>query len=114
MNNDVLKAIERRSELLRRLLAYSSCMGYYWHRSRNVAGGLHISKMNLDPRKGWSGMIITLSDLLTGIRERKAALGIIDTPERTDAMRNSGSRRTARKRAMLARIEERSRDAGVV
>lgn len=53
-------------------------------------------------------MIITLSDLLTGIRERKAALGIIDTPERTDAMRNSGSRRTARKRAMLARIEERS------
>ncbi|MGZ0070270.1 hypothetical protein ACT9ST_00990 [Sphingobium limneticum] len=42
------------------------------------------------------------------------ALGIIDTPERTDAMRNSGSRRTARKRAMLARIEERSRDAGAV
>ena len=41
-------------------------------------------------------MIITLSDLLAGIRERKAALGIIDTPERTDAMRNSGSRRTAR------------------
>ncbi|KZC80550.1 hypothetical protein AYR46_09975 [Sphingobium yanoikuyae] len=89
-------------------------MGYYRYRSRDVAGGLHISKMDRDPRKGWSGMIITLSDLLAGIRERKAALGIIDTPERTDAMRNSGSRRTARKRAMLARIEERSRDAGVV
>jgi hypothetical protein len=89
-------------------------MGYYRHRRRNVAGGLNISKMDRDPRKGWSGMIITLSDLLAGIRERKAALGIIDTPERTDAMRNSGSRRTARKRAMLARIEERSRDAGVV
>ncbi|WP_059151061.1 hypothetical protein [Novosphingobium barchaimii] len=58
-------------------------------------------------------MIITLSDLLKGIRERKAALGIIDTPERTDAMRNRGSQRTQRKRAMLARIEDRARENGV-
>lgn len=55
---------------------------------------------------------ISLDDLLAGIRERKAALGIVDSPELTDAMRNSGERRTARKRAMLARIDERARAAG--
>ena len=58
-------------------------------------------------------MIITLSDLLSGIRERKAALGIVDTPERTESMRNRGTRRTPEKRAMLARIEERARAAGI-
>lgn len=58
-------------------------------------------------------MIITLSDLLAGIRERKAALGIIDTPERTEQMRNTGSRRTASKRAILERIDERASAAGV-
>lgn len=58
-------------------------------------------------------MIITLSDLLAGIRERKAALGIIDTPERTEQMRNTGSRRTACKLAMLERIEKRARATGV-
>lgn len=59
-------------------------------------------------------MIVTLSELLAGIRERKAALGIIDTPDRTEQMRNAGSRRTASKRAMLDRIDERARAAGVV
>lgn len=54
-------------------------------------------------------MIISLSDLLNGIRQRKADLGIIDTPERTEAMRNDGDRRTARKRDMLARIDKRAR-----
>mgnify|MGYP000177941031 CR=1 FL=1 len=58
-------------------------------------------------------MIITLSDFLASIRERKAALGIIDTPERTEQMRNTGSRRTAGKHAMLKRIDERARAAGV-
>lgn len=58
-------------------------------------------------------MIISLSDLLGGIRRRKAELGIVDTEERTDAMRNEGSRRSSGKRAMLARIEERAREAGV-
>lgn len=56
-------------------------------------------------------MIITLSDLLASIRERKAALDIIDTREHTEQMRNTGSRRTARKRAMLDRIDERTRTA---
>ena len=56
-------------------------------------------------------MIITLSDLLAGIRERKAELGIVDTPDRTEQMRNAGSRRTDSKRAMLERIDERARAA---
>lgn len=57
-------------------------------------------------------MIISLFDLLNGIRQRKADLGITDTPERTEAMRNDGHRRTARKRTVLARIDERARTAG--
>ncbi|MDH2131287.1 hypothetical protein N5J77_09150 [Sphingobium yanoikuyae] len=55
-------------------------------------------------------MIITLSDLLSGIRDRKVQLGIVDTPERTEAMRNKGCNRTPQKRAMLARIGARARD----
>ncbi len=58
-------------------------------------------------------MIITLSDLLSGIRDRKALLGIVDTPERTEAMRNKGCNRTPKKRVMLARVDARARDAGV-
>ena len=38
---------------------------------------------------------------------------IIDTPERTDAMRNDGSSPTPQKREMLARIDARAHDAGV-
>ncbi|MFC3441204.1 hypothetical protein ACFOKF_08330 [Sphingobium rhizovicinum] len=58
-------------------------------------------------------MEITLADLLTGVRERKALLGIVETAERTEAMQNNGRRRSPEKRAMLARIDERSRAAGV-
>jgi len=58
-------------------------------------------------------VIISLSDLLDGIRQRKANLGIVDTAERTEAIRNDGIRRTARKRDMLARIDERAREAGI-
>lgn len=58
-------------------------------------------------------MIISLSDLLDGIRRRKITLGIVDTEERTDAMRNDGSRRMPGKRAMLARMEKRALAAGV-
>ncbi|MCC4234583.1 hypothetical protein ACFOKF_02165 [Sphingobium rhizovicinum] len=53
-------------------------------------------------------MIVTLDEHLARIRARKVELGIVDSPERTEAMRNSGLRRTARKRAALARIAERS------
>lgn len=48
----------------------------------------------------------------TDIRDRKAALGILDTDERTDQMRNNGSRRSDRKRAMLVRIAERVSSCG--
>lgn len=56
--------------------------------------------------------VVSLDEFLARIRERKAALGIVDRPELTDAMRNSGERRSSRKRAMLARIDERARAAG--
>lgn len=58
-------------------------------------------------------MEVILAELLEGIRERKRLLGIVDTPERTEAMRNRGSRRTSQKRELLARIEARAREAGV-
>lgn len=57
---------------------------------------------------------ITLAELLAGIRERKALLGIVDTVERTEAMRNNGRRRSPEKRAMLARIDERARAQSIV
>jgi len=58
-------------------------------------------------------MVTTLEGFLEGIRQRKAELGLVDTPERTEAMRNKGARRTEDKRAMLARIDERARQAGI-
>lgn len=58
-------------------------------------------------------MTVTLSDLLAGIRERKAALGIVDSDERTESMRNRGGHRTAAKRTMLERIENRALAAGL-
>lgn len=59
-------------------------------------------------------MIFTVFEHLARIRARKVELGIVDSPERAAAMRNSGLRRTARKRATLARIDERARAVGVV
>jgi len=58
-------------------------------------------------------MIIALADLLAGIRGRKALLGIVDTVERTETMRNNGRRRTPEKRAMLACIDVRAHAVGV-
>jgi len=58
-------------------------------------------------------MNIALADLLGGIRDRKALLGIVDTIERTEAMRNNGRRRTPEKLAMLARIDARTHAVGV-
>lgn len=57
-------------------------------------------------------MIIAFSDLLDGIRKRKADLGIVNTPESTEAMRNRGITRTPAKREMLKRIDERAAAAG--
>jgi hypothetical protein len=58
-------------------------------------------------------MNIALADLLGGIRDRKAMLGIVDTIDRTEAMRNNGRRRTPKKRAMLERIDARADAVGV-
>ena len=57
-------------------------------------------------------MIMKSFDFLSGVRERKAELGIVDTLERIGSMRNSGTRRTSEKRAMLKRIDERAEKAG--
>ncbi|MBB2164352.1 hypothetical protein HLH26_07315 [Gluconacetobacter sp. 1b LMG 1731] len=54
-----------------------------------------------------------LDSFLAEVRARKAQLGLIDTPERTEAMRNRGGRRTPEKRALLRRIDERARAAGL-
>ncbi len=50
---------------------------------------------------------------LSGIKARKAALGMIDTPAEVEAMRNKGGRRTPEKRELLRRVEERARAAGM-
>ena len=57
--------------------------------------------------------IENLQDYLAKIEARKAELGLLDTPERTDAMRNKGGNRTPEKRELLRRIEERARAAGL-
>ncbi len=46
--------------------------------------------------------------------KRKAELGLEDTPERTEAMRNKGANRTPEKRELMRRVEERARKAGVL
>jgi hypothetical protein len=55
---------------------------------------------------------VKLDELLQEIEARKAALGMRDTPESTEAMRNKGASRTPEKRALLRRVEERARAAG--
>ena len=57
--------------------------------------------------------MMTLDQLLADIKARKAALGIEDTPEKVEAMRNKGGRRTPEKQELLRRIEERTRVAGI-
>lgn len=54
-----------------------------------------------------------LDSFLAEVRARKRQLGLVDTPERTEAMRNRGENRTPEKRALLRRIEERAREAGL-
>jgi hypothetical protein len=56
--------------------------------------------------------MVTLRDFLSDVETRKAKLGMLDTPAGTEAMRNRGTRRTAKKRELLRRAEERARAAG--
>jgi hypothetical protein len=53
----------------------------------------------------------TLRDFLVRVEARKAELGIIDTPDATEAMRNKGSQRTEAKRELLRRTEKRAQAA---
>ncbi len=54
----------------------------------------------------------SLFDFLARIEARKAALGIVETPERAEALRNKGENRTPEKRELLRRCAERARAAG--
>ena len=54
-----------------------------------------------------------LDQFLADIEARKAALGVEDTPAEVEALRNKGGRRTPKKRALMRRVEERARAAGV-
>jgi hypothetical protein len=58
---------------------------------------------------------ISLLDLWASIDQRKAELGLdlIDSPERTEALRNKGMNRTPEKRELLRRSQERAIAAGV-
>ena len=56
---------------------------------------------------------ISLAELWAFVDQRKAELGIVDTPERTEALRNKGLNRTPEKRELLRRAQERAIAAGV-
>jgi hypothetical protein len=47
------------------------------------------------------------------VNARKASLGIFDTPDEVEAMRNKGANRTPEKRELLHRAEKRARAAGL-
>lgn len=55
---------------------------------------------------------LTLEELLAAIEARKAALGLRDTPDTTEALRNKGAGRTPEKRELLKRAENRALAAG--
>lgn len=56
---------------------------------------------------------VGLGNYLAGVNRRKAELGLNDTPERTEALRNKGTNRTKQKREFLRRTEARARLAGL-
>lgn len=58
---------------------------------------------------------IAITDLRAFVRQRKAELGLdlIDSPERTEALRNKGLNRTPEKRELLRRSQDRAIAAGV-
>jgi len=57
--------------------------------------------------------MVELREFLVGVAARKAALGMLDTPTETEAMRNKGLRRTPEKRELLRRNAERAVSSGV-
>ena len=55
---------------------------------------------------------LALSEFLADVSARKAQLGFDEGAEAVEARRNKGGRRTARKVAILARADERTRASG--
>lgn len=53
-----------------------------------------------------------LFDFLARIEAHKAALDIVETPERAEALRNKGGNRAPEKRELLRRCAKRARAAG--
>jgi hypothetical protein len=56
--------------------------------------------------------VIELDRLLEDIEARKTRLGLCDTPEALEALRNTGERRSPAKREMLRRAAARARASG--
>jgi hypothetical protein len=57
--------------------------------------------------------MVTLRDFISSVENRKAELGMSDTPTAIEAMRNKGANRTPEKRELLRRADERARAAGL-
>ena len=53
----------------------------------------------------------SLFDFLACIEAREAALGIVETPERAEALRNKGMERTPERRELLRRCAGRAHAA---
>ncbi|MBS1098554.1 hypothetical protein JK191_13590 [Gluconobacter sphaericus] len=56
--------------------------------------------------------MLRLDDMLHDISARKKALGLTETPERIESLRNKGSLRTPAKRELLRRMKSRAKAAG--
>ena len=56
---------------------------------------------------------ISIADLRAQTEGAKRRIGWVDNEASTQALRNKGGTRTDAKRALLARIDERAREAGV-
>jgi hypothetical protein len=57
-------------------------------------------------------VVIELDRLLGEVEARKAQLGLCDTPETLEALRNKGERRSPAKREMLRRAAARACASG--
>lgn len=56
--------------------------------------------------------MLTLQEYLARVEARKMELGMLDTPETTEAMRNTGGSRTPQKRDLLKAVAARAQKAG--
>lgn len=83
-------------------------------RPRKVPVSMPLSNGNdVTPSDGSSPVMRSLREHLERVAVRKVELGIRETPESVDAMRNKGGQRTDSKRELLRRTEERAQAAGL-